>query len=248
MPKKFTIGLLSTIDNPLLPFFIKEIFKRNFSKILVICDLKKTSEKDMKIWSQRTGGYFEKKFDDDTETFVSLKYLKTPFYFVKNHNSNPTKLLIKNLSVDVLLNAGTPRKLSKLILNTTPYGVINIHPGILPQYRGCSAVEWSIYNNDRIGNTAHFMTENYDDGPIIIKEKYNFSKENNYSSIRVKTFEKGCVLAAKALNIVKERKMNLKNAILQDETQAKFWKPIPDHKFKRVINIIKNKTYLLKKK
>ena len=37
----------------------------------------------MKIWSQRTGGYFEKKFDNDTETFVSLKYLKTPFYFVK---------------------------------------------------------------------------------------------------------------------------------------------------------------------
>ena len=45
MPKKFTIGLLSTIDNPLLPFFIKEIFKKNFSKILVICDLKKHQKK-----------------------------------------------------------------------------------------------------------------------------------------------------------------------------------------------------------
>lgn len=245
MIKIFTVGLLSTFDNPLLPFFIKEILKKKFCKVLVICDLKKTSQKDIKIWLERTNGYFEKKFDNDTKTFFSLNYMRTPFYFVKNHNNRSTKLLIKNLSIDVLLNAGTPRKLSKPIINSTYHGIVNIHPGLLPQYRGCSAVEWSIYNNDKVGNTAHFMRENYDDGPIIIKEEYDFSKETDYKSIRIKVFEKGCILATKALILVKEKKINSKNGIVQDEADAKFWGPIPDKKFKEVIKIVKNKRYLL---
>ena len=87
------------------------------------------------------------------------------------------QLIYIKAKVDCFLNAGTQRKLSKDFLAIASNGIINIHPGILPDYRGCSCVEWALLNNDMIGNTAHFMDLNYDTGPIIEIEKYTFSSK-----------------------------------------------------------------------
>ena len=95
---------------------------------------------------------------------------RIPFYFVGNHNDDKTLRLINSLSVNVLLNAGTPRKLKPNIFDNVEHGCINVHPGLSPFYRGCSAVEWALFNDDKIGNTAHFMTEGYDEGNIIASE------------------------------------------------------------------------------
>ena len=68
-------------------------------------------------------------------------------------------------------------------------GVVNIHPGLLPKYRGCSCTEWAILNDEKIGNTAHYMDSEYDSRPIIIKESYDFKKEDNYENVRTKIIE-----------------------------------------------------------
>lgn len=247
MKKKFRIGLLTTIESPLLPFFIDRILIEKLNDIVVICDSKTISDKDKKIWLERT-----------SETFDLGKYKKTniykfdaekiPFYFVKNHNHKNSIQLVKSLKLDVLLNAGTPRKLSKNILKSTRHGVINVHPGLLPEYRGCSAVEWAIYNDEKVGNTAHFMTEEYDEGPIIKSESYNFLPDDDYKSIRSKVYKNGCVLAAKTLKIIKKKKIVIDDGVAQNQSKSKFWKPIPNHLLKKVIKKIDNGKYFYKKK
>ena len=169
MDNKFRVGLLTTIDSTLLSFFISNLFKHKLYDIVVICDSKKITYKDKKIWQERTGGAFNK-IDD-------INSMMLPFYFVNSHNDENTLDLINLLSVDVLLNAGTSRKLNKHILEATKHGVINIHPGLLPYYRECCAVEWSIFNDDKIDNAAHFMTEGYDEGNIIFSEWYKFPSD-----------------------------------------------------------------------
>ena len=64
-------------------------------------------------------------FDIDTSKIDNLKNsiykinnVEVPFYFVNNHNDDDTLNLISNLSIDVVLNAGTPRKLSLPKSNT----------------------------------------------------------------------------------------------------------------------------------
>ena len=182
MKKKFRIGLLTTVESPLLPFFIDRILIEKLNDIVVICDSKTISDKDKKIWLERTSGAFDlgkyKKIN-----IYKFDAEKIPFYFVKNHNHKNSIQLVKSLKLDVLLNAGTPRKLSKNVLKSTRHGVINVHPGLLPEYRGCSAVEWAIYNDKKVGNTTHFMTEEYDEGPIIKSESYNFLPDDDYKSI-----------------------------------------------------------------
>ena len=234
MKMSFRVGILSTIDNPLLPHYISSILDKNINDIAVICDSMLISDKDKKIWIERTGNEFEKKTHDNTYIY-SINEAKTPFYFVQNHNDNVTKALLETLSIDVLLNGGTPRKLSTEILESVPFGVVNIHPGLLPEYRGCSAVEWALFNKDKIGNTAHFMTQGYDEGPIIFKEWYNFKKSTDYKSIRIKVYKAGVTLAGKALKEIKDKKMKPCDGIPQNEEKAKYWKPIPNDKFKQII-------------
>ena len=123
------------------------------------------------------------------------------------------------------------------------HGCINVHPGLLPFYRGCSAVEWALFNDDKIGNTAHFMTEGYDEGNIIASEWYEFPKDTDYQSIRTRVYRDGVVLAARVLREVIDKKMLPTDGIPQDPHSAKYWNPIPDEKFKLALKKVSDQKY-----
>lgn len=238
----FKICLLTTINEPLLPYYIESLLHQKLNNLVVICDSKLFTEHDFQVWEERTKGVFS------NSNIYNYEAEQIPFHFVKNHNDATTQELIENLGVSVLLNAGTPRKLSTNIINLVKHGIINIHPGILPKYRGCSAVEWAILNDDMIGNTAHFMSENYDQGPIIQIERYIFSSGMDYVSIREKVYREGCALAGKVLKTVFKNNMLPSDGIIQDESLSRYWKPIPDDKFKEVLKKINEKNILFMNK
>ncbi len=200
------------------------------------------SSKDQKIWQERTLGAFQDTAQAKKKR-ISLLGIEIPFYFVESHNDSTTISLIRDLGINCLLNAGTPRKLKSSILLSVKYGVVNIHPGILPAYRGASAVEWAIFNDEEVGNTAHFMTENYDEGPIIRFETYKFSKDTSYEDIRIKVYSGGCELAAKVLEMIVEKELLPSQGLAQDTSKAKFWKPISSEKLKVVREKLNNNKY-----
>uniref|UniRef100_A0A1B0C1R6 Formyl transferase N-terminal domain-containing protein n=1 Tax=Glossina palpalis gambiensis TaxID=67801 RepID=A0A1B0C1R6_9MUSC len=54
------------------------------------------------------------------------------------------------------------------ILSIPKFGAFNLHGSLLPKYRGCCPLNWSIINGeDQTGVTLHRMTEKIDHGPII---------------------------------------------------------------------------------
>lgn len=220
------VGFLTTIDAPLLPFWIASALAHGVKDIVMICDSKLRSEKDNRIWRERTCGAFEK-LDQGTASIYAFGARKLPFYCVENHNGPDSLSLIRSLGIECLLNAGTPRKLSGELISSVKHGVVNVHPGLLPKYRGCSCVEWAIFNDDQVGNTAHFMDEGYDTGPVITTESYEFPKDADYASIRVRVYREGCALAGKVLSTIQETRITPAEAIQQDASQAQYWKPIP---------------------
>ncbi len=238
----FRVGILTTIDQPLLPFYIESILCQKINNIIVICDSKTISDKDKKIWNERTGGVFKKE-DGENANIYQMEEAKIPFYFVNNHNDNKTLNLIDSLSVSVLLNAGTPRKLNQNIFSNVKHGCINVHPGLLPFYRGCCAVEWALFNDDKIGNTAHFINKKYDEGNIITSEWYKFSKDTDYQSIRTRVYKEGISLAGRVLREVLDKNMLPTDGIRQDPYSAKYWNPIPDDKFKTVLKKVSEGKY-----
>ena len=235
-------GFLTTIDSPLLPHYLAVARSNNVTNIHVLCDSKLWSEKDHIIWRERTGGFLEAGVAENP-TLYNLGSLKIPFYLVDSHNSEVTLAIIKQLRINCLFNAGTPRRVSARVLASVKHGVVNVHPGLLPDYRGCSAVEWAIYNDEKVGNTAHFMSEGYDAGPVIESEWYCFAKDAKYQTIRNKVYTAGCSLAGRVLSRIQQTLITPDNGKAQDEVKARYWDPIPEEKMQQVLKKISEQRY-----
>ena len=233
------MGILSTIDSPLLGYFIKSLITQNCNINAVILDSNTSPEKELKIHTERTADKMPLLPIYDFEKF------KIPFYFVKNHNSNFSLKLIRDLNLNLLLNAGTPRILNKKILSSVDIGILNCHPGLLPQYRGCTCVEWAIYNDDQVGNTLHFMTERVDDGQIIKKEALKFSKFDKYEDIRVKVYKSGLKLMSKTIKDIQQKKIKIKNN--ENQEKGKYYPIIDKKRMNVVINKINKGNYIFQK-
>lgn len=231
------VGILSTLTAPLLPLLLRTLYGEGVTNICVILDEKVRSEKDKRIWKERTGGAF----DQLGISLYDFSANDLPVYLVKNHNDTDCIQLLKSLDVAVLVNGGTPRKLTSEVLNMPRQGVINVHPGILPKYRGSSCVEWAVINDEKIGNTAHFMAEGYDEGPIIQIDSYHFSQEDDYQSIRVKVYRESIGLMSRTVRHVLESGMSPSDGKLQGP--GELFPPITDEKMKLVIRKINNKSY-----
>ena len=90
---------------------------------------------DKDLHEERTSGRMQR------IGYESFEALAVPIYFVRDHNSPAAISLLAKLRIDLAANAGTPRILSEQFLGVPAVGTLNCHPGMLPQFRGCSAVE-----------------------------------------------------------------------------------------------------------
>lgn len=230
------VGILSTLTAPLLPRLLQSLIDVGITRICVLLDEKLLSNKDQMIWLKRTEGMF-----DGGPSIYDFAPKGIAFYPVKNHNGDDCIRLIDRLGLLLLINGGTPRKLNSAVLGSVPRGVINVHPGILPKYRGSSCVEWSIFNDDRVGNTAHFMTEGYDEGPIIRSESYSFTYQDTYTSIRAKVYRESLRLMAESTTAVLDQGLTF--SLAKEQGAGELFGPIPDEKMQIVLEKIITKTY-----
>lgn len=110
-------------------------------------------------------------------------------YYVLPHNSLDVKELIENNNIDLGIIAGA-RILNPYIINSFSIGIINFHPGIIPEARGLDAMFWSIYKGIPLGVTAHLIDDRIDAGRIIIKEKIPIYKNDTLLDLSERLYEK----------------------------------------------------------
>lgn len=238
--KNFKFALLSTIDSPLLRYFLDSISENGINDVCIIFDKKQVSDKNRNIFFERTNGELG---SFGTHNLYNTGDKPIPSYFVDSHNDHRCVSLIKDLGIDCLANAGTPRKLSTELLGASPLGVVNVHPGLLPKYRGACAVEWAILNDDKVGNTAHFMVEGYDAGPIITSESYVFNQNSTYSDIRCHVYKRQCALMGKAFHMIQRDGLTDKNCEVQDERQAITRSPISNEDMHKIHDLLREGRY-----
>ncbi len=84
---------------------------------------------------------------------------------------------IKNLDPDLIILAAYGQIIPKDILDIPRYGALNIHPSLLPKYRGPSPIQTTILNGDsKTGVTIILMDEKIDHGPILGQKKIIINK------------------------------------------------------------------------
>lgn len=219
-----SLGLLVGAEDPLGGYFVRELMKFPHVNLQLIVDEKKPSAKDLTIFLERVGEYLPPLY---AENVIS----DNKVFFVTSHNHEATIDLIKKKNVTLLANIGTPRILSKAMIDQVPT-ILNCHPGLLPNYRGCTAVEWALYNKEPVGNTVHIMDSGIDTGPIIIKTLTTIEPYDSYQQIRVKNYKSGFSLMALAAHLILDGKLRVDNLVPQGI--GKYWKPIDGERLAEV--------------
>ena len=87
--------------------------------------------------------------------------------------------LLKKKKINLICLAGFMRILSKNFIQSFKGQILNIHPSLLPKYKGLNTHERAIKNKDRYsGCTVHFVTAKLDSGKIIIQKKVKINKKD----------------------------------------------------------------------
>ncbi len=110
--------------------------------------------------------------------------------------------------------------LTKDELNAPKFGCINIHPSLLPKYRGPSPIQSAILNGDtQTGITIIKMDEEIDHGPILYQSTLELSDSDNFDTLSKKMFLKSAQVLPQLIKDFIEGKITPR---AQDHTQASF--------------------------
>ena len=122
-------------------------------------------------------------------------------YFNCDHNSSEVKRIINEFEINFGIIAGA-RILNKDIIAQFPYGILNIHPGLLPYNRGLDSILWAIHNNKKIGVSAHLINDNIDEGHLVLKQIIEDFKSDSIFDIYRKVYKVQIDLLSKAYNLI----------------------------------------------
>ena len=110
-----------------------------------------------------------------------------------NNNIDEKKILdfLIKKEINFICLAGFMKILSKNFIKRFKGKIINIHPSLLPKYKGLNTHERVINNNENIsGCSVHYVTAKLDSGKIIMQKKVKISKKDTAISLRKKILKK----------------------------------------------------------
>ena len=118
--------------------------------------------------------------------FAKKNKIKFLFINYKNKIKAENKILInlKNYNVNLICLAGFMKILSKKIINNYKNRILNIHPSLLPKYKGLRTHERVIKNNEKFtGCSVHIVNSKLDSGKIILQKKVKILKKDDENSL-----------------------------------------------------------------
>ena len=123
-----------------------------------------------------------------------LKFAKMwsiPYLIFNNNNrlsENKILVKLKYYNINLILLAGYMKILTKNFIRSFGKSILNIHPSLLPKFKGLNTFEKILEQNEKkTGCTVHFVTEKLDEGKIILKKFFYINKTDNVSSLKKKT-------------------------------------------------------------
>lgn len=97
---------------------------------------------------------------------------------------------VADLAPDLVTMSGFSQILKPKFLDIPTHGVVNLHAGKLPDYRGGSPMNWAIINGETEGTaTVHYATERIDAGGVLAERTFSITQEDTIADVRDRTLE-----------------------------------------------------------
>ncbi len=129
----------------------------------------------------------------DNKKATGLKFAR--LYDIPLHVLNINKLInleaflkdLKKKNIDLICLAGYMKILKKQFINRFNKKIINIHPSLLPKYKGLNTFKRVLNEKESLtGCTVHFVNNKLDSGRVILKKKINIESKDNEKTLRNK--------------------------------------------------------------
>ena len=130
-----------------------------------------------------------------------LKKKKKVFNFQNKFISEKSILLeLKKNKIDLICLAGFMKIISKNFIKNFKGKILNIHPSLLPKYKGLNTHQRAIENNEKFsGCTVHYVSAKLDSGKIILQKKVKIKQNENKKSLEKRILAQEHKLYPKAI-------------------------------------------------
>ena len=109
--------------------------------------------------------------------------------------------ILRNNQIEMICLAGFMKILSKYFIKKFSGKIINIHPSLLPKYKGLNTHKRAIINRDKYsGCTVHFVNSKLDSGKIILQKRVKISQNETEKSLTKKILIQEHKLYPKAIS------------------------------------------------
>ncbi|MBP8718564.1 MAG: methionyl-tRNA formyltransferase [Candidatus Caldatribacteriota bacterium] len=143
-----------------------------------------------------------------------IKELASQFglYLFQPENINADDAIeeIAGLKPDLIILVAYGQILSGKILSIPVYGCLNIHPSLLPKYKGPAPIHWTlIKGEEETGISFLFMNEKIDAGDIICQKKIKILPEENFEQLEERLAEESAEMLEQVLSMIKKGEYQL---------------------------------------
>ena len=115
---------------------------------------------------------------------------------------NKTLIILKKNNIKLICLAGFMKILSDKFIKDFKYKILNIHPSLLPKYKGLNTHKRVLKNKEKFsGCTVHYVTNKLDSGRVILQKKVRIIKTDNEKTLRKKILKIEHLLYPKAIKL-----------------------------------------------
>ena len=142
--------------------------------------------------------------------------IKTMVFDPKNYTNRQSVdrdmiIHLKQEKVDFVVLAGYMRMLTPFFVKEFRRRVMNIHPALLPSFRGTTAVKDALTHGVKVtGVTVHFVDEKMDHGPIILQEPLKVKDKDTLKSLESRIHQLEHRLYPKAVALFEQNRLKIK--------------------------------------
>ncbi len=172
---------------------LSQLLSEGFSPDLII-------EEDSPVADEEREKFLKRIEGNEIAATIEEQSLRNgiPVVTVPIHNSSEVMPHLSRMDLDLIVFGGT-RIIRGEILDFPKDGVVNSHPGLLPECRGSASPAWSVYHDIRVGSTCHFCDNGIDTGEILLKREFPVKRGMTYEDLCYGTLVLSGVLMKEAL-------------------------------------------------
>jgi len=153
---------------------------------------------------------------------IKIKALELGISVIQPNDVNDPKVIAKltSLKPDIIIIIAYGGYLKKAIRKLPVYGCINLHPSLLPKYRGAAPINYALFNGDeRTGVTVFKIVAKMDAGPVISQSETEILKDECFTELSYRLAQIGAEEVLKTLKKIEENGLS---TIPQDHKNATF--------------------------